>query len=177
MEKNGDNATNDCAAMTREQLQFEEYRLIVDNTQKMSERRQSATRTYLSVNTAIFVVLGFLVKDGGFNGWHLVLASSPLFISGFIASFTWLGIIKRFQEFIKWRYEQILELEKTLTGCYQLFTKEKKYLFGDEKFCFSKLEALLPIIFMALYGIYGIGLPLAILCGWLGGEKCDWIRI
>ncbi|MFH2054945.1 MAG: hypothetical protein ABIJ61_03215 [bacterium] len=141
-------------------LKFEEYKLIVENTQKMSERRQSATRTYLSVNTAIFVVLGFLIKEGKFEGWLLLVASFPLFISGFIASFTWLRIIRRFREFIDWRYLQIVELETNLAGCYRLFTKEGKNesLFGDKKTCFSARESWLPIIFMSLYGVYAAGL-------------------
>ncbi len=169
MGKNGDNDSNGMVEVTRDQLKFDEYKLIVENTQKMSERRQSATRTYLSVNTAIFVVLGFLVKDGGLNGWYLPIAASPLFISGFIASFTWLGIIKRFQKFIKWRYKQILALESCITDCYQLFTKESKDLFEDKKFCFSKLEALLPIIFMALHSVYFVGMLIYNYLHWCRG--------
>ena len=41
---------------------FAEYKLFVESTQHLSERRQAATQTYLSVNTAIFAILALLVQ-------------------------------------------------------------------------------------------------------------------
>lgn len=47
---------------------FDEYKFFAENTHHLSERRQATTQSYLTVNTAIFAVLVFLVKDVHFEG-------------------------------------------------------------------------------------------------------------
>ncbi len=44
---------------------FDEYSLFSSLVQHKSQRRQAASQTYLTVNTVIFGVLAFLVKDAG----------------------------------------------------------------------------------------------------------------
>ena len=41
---------------------FREYEFIAASTQFLTERRQAAAHTYLTVNTAIFGVIGFLIE-------------------------------------------------------------------------------------------------------------------
>lgn len=47
---------------------FDEYKLFVESAQHLSERRQAATQTYLTVNTSIFAILALLVKEAGLSG-------------------------------------------------------------------------------------------------------------
>jgi len=72
---------------------FDEYKFFAENTQHLSERRQAATQTYLTVNTIITAALGFLVKDMSFRGWGLVLVSLPFFLVGVLACTIWCKII------------------------------------------------------------------------------------
>ena len=44
---------------------FQEFEMFSELVQRLSERRQSASQTYLTVNTAVFGVLAFLAKDAG----------------------------------------------------------------------------------------------------------------
>ncbi len=149
---------------------FEEYRFFAESTQYLSERRQAATRTYLTVNTAIFAVLAFLVKDVGFRGWGLVLVSAPLFLVGILACGIWHAIIRQYKALIAWRYEQLQAMEQIMEGSYRMYTREWEEFFkpraGKERFGFSRLEIWLPRLFIALYVLYGVGLVVATWLGW-----------
>lgn len=150
---------------------FEEYKFFAESTQYLSERRQAATQTYLTVNTAIFAVLGFLVKDAGFRGWGLVLVSLPLFLVGVAACLIWYRIITQYKALIGWRYEQLMAIERSqpMEGCHQFYVKEWEDFFkprqGKEWFGFSRLEIWLPRLFLALYLLYAIGLLVATALG------------
>ncbi|MFN2227472.1 MAG: hypothetical protein ACK2UY_14215 [Anaerolineae bacterium] len=150
---------------------FQEYEFFGKWIQNLSERRQAASQTYLTVNTAIFTVLAFLVKDAGFRGWGLVLVSLPLFVGGAMACLIWQRIINDYRQIIGWHYEQLRDMEKTLEGSSQIFTREWEAFFlprqGKERFGFSRLEIWLPGSFLTLYAIYTAGLVVATLGGWI----------
>jgi hypothetical protein len=44
-----------CQAM----VELEEYKFFAESTQKLTDRRQAITQTYLTVNTGIFAVVAF----------------------------------------------------------------------------------------------------------------------
>jgi hypothetical protein len=150
---------------------FEEYKLFSERTERLSERRQAATQTYLAVNTAAFTILVFLVKDAGFRGWGLVAASLPLFLMGTLACLIWHRIIVQYKPLIGWHYEQLREMELRIPESYQVYRKEWDKFYtpsqGKERFGFSLLEVWLPRIFLALYIVYGCGLMVATWMKWL----------
>jgi hypothetical protein len=141
---------------------YEEYEFFAESTQYLSERRQSATQTYLSVCTAIFAVLAFLFKDGGVRGWTLVLAGLPLFLVGAMACIIWHKIITQYKALIGWRYGQLMAMEGTIEGSHQMYVKEWEDFFKPrqkkERFGFSRLEILLPRLFLGLFILYFIAL-------------------
>ena len=144
---------------------FEEYKLFTESTQYLSERRQAATSTHLVVNTAIFTVLAFLIKDTEFRGWSLVGITIPLFVAGVLACGIWYRMISQYKSLISWRYDQLMEMERAADDSYQMYVKEYEDFFklqqGREWFGFSRLEIWLPRLFLALYVIYLAGLILA----------------
>lgn len=150
---------------------FEEYKLFSERVQRLSERRQIASQTYLTVNTLIFGVFAFLVKDAGFRSGGLVLVSFPLFLVGVVACSIWGKIIVQFKEVIGWHYEQLREMEQSLPESNKIYTREWEKLFqpkgGKERFGFARLEIWLPYLFIGLYIIYGIGLLIGKVLGWI----------
>jgi len=72
---------------------FEEYKFFAEDAQKLSERRQNTSQTYVTVNAAIFAVLALLIKDVGFRGWTLALTALPLFLTGVLLCIIWQKII------------------------------------------------------------------------------------
>ena len=143
---------------------FEEYKFFAENTHHLSERRQAATQTYLTVNTAIFGVIAFLIKDANLEGeFELAISLIPLFIVGMLACFIWNRIIIQHKLLINWRYDQLMKIEKDprMKGSHQFYLREWEEFFkplqGKEKFGFSVLEKLLPMLFMVLYACGIIG--------------------
>lgn len=144
----------------------EEYKFFAQSTQYLSERRQAATQTYLSVNTAIFAVLAFLLKDYGIREERFIVVCIPLFFVGILACWIWYKIIMQYKGLIGWRYEQLMDMEKKIGKCHQIYNNEwEKYfkpVVGKEKYGFSRLERLLPIMFFLLYMLYGFGIVIYI---------------
>lgn len=149
---------------------FDEYRFIADNTQALTERRQATTQTYLTVNTALFTVLTFLVSNESLEGWALAMVNLPLFLVGVLVCFSWDQTLRQYKDQIGWRYEQLMAMEHAMPDSHQIYLKEWKNFFepaGErERFGFSRLEVRLPRLFLVLYILYGLGLVLAIALGW-----------
>jgi hypothetical protein len=76
-------------------IKFEEYKLHLERVQKLSERRQTTSQIYLTLSTAIFGTISFLIKDSGLHNWALVGTAIPLFLVGILACNIWLQILKR----------------------------------------------------------------------------------
>jgi hypothetical protein len=149
---------------------FEEYKFFAEGTQYLSERRQMATQTYLTVNTAIFTVLAFLAKDAGFRGWGLVAVSLPLFLVGALACIIWSRIITQYKSLIGWRYDQLQAMEQAMPESHQMYLKEWEHFFQprptEKRISFSDKEIWLPYLFLALYALYVPGLIIATSLGW-----------
>ncbi|MCP4582819.1 MAG: hypothetical protein GY839_14510 [candidate division Zixibacteria bacterium] len=154
---------------------YDEYKFFAESTQFLTERRQSATQTYISVNTAIFAVLGFLIKDVGFKDGQLVLVSLALVPAGIFVCWIWHKIIKHYKALIAWRYDQLMEMENSIDGSCRMYNKEWndhfKPIAGKETFGFSILEKWLPRIFMFLYFLYLLVILIvsAVAAGCFGG--------
>ena len=138
---------------------FAEYKLFSEAAQRLTERRQAAAQVYLSVNTAIFALIAFLLRDAGVEGRMLALLTLPLFVVGVFACFVWYKLIYHYKRLIGWRYEQLMAMEKALPDSHQMYCKEKEQFFtphnGKEGFGFSTLEGWLPQVILALYIVYG----------------------
>jgi hypothetical protein len=139
----------------------DEYKFFAEATQNLSDRRQSATEVYLGVNTAIFALIAFLLKDAGLQGHMQGLLTIPLFAVGGFACFSWYKVIARYKSLIAWRYEQLIEMEKNMPNIHGMFTKEWRQFFAPgechEQLGFSSLEEWLPKILLILYLVYGVG--------------------
>lgn len=148
---------------------FDEYKFFAQVTHELSERRQAATQTYLTVNTVISAALGFLVKDMSFRGGGLVLVSLPFFLVGVLACTIWHKIITQYKALAGWRYQQLIEMEKAMPQSYQMYLKEQQKFFpspaAKRHVSFSQLELWLPRLFLGLYIAYGLGLVVAVSLG------------
>jgi hypothetical protein len=161
---------------------FDEYKFFAQVTHELSERRQAATQTYLTVNTVISAALGFLVKDMSFRGGGLVLVSLPFFLVGVLACLIWCRIITQYKALAGWRYEQLIEMEQAMPQSYQMYLKEQQEFFpspaakpryitgtvsigAKRHVSFSQLELWLPRLFLGLYIAYGLGLVVAVALG------------
>lgn len=141
---------------------FEEYKFFAASTNSLTERRHATSQIYLTTNITISAGLAVFLKGTDFQGWILVLASLPLFFVGIFLCFIWFKIIIQYKALIGWRYNQLMKMETELKDSYKMYIKEWddffKYQKKKGKFNFSRLEVLLPKLFMGLYIVYGLGL-------------------
>ena len=150
---------------------FEEYKLLNERAQNLSERRQTTTQTYLTINTAIFGAIAFLVKDSGLHSWALVLVVLPLFIVGILACSIWLGIAAKLERFLDWQYDRLREMEEQIPGSSMILSRENKEFYeptpGHKKFSFTLQEAWLPRLLIVLFGLYAGAMVMSAAFGWL----------
>jgi hypothetical protein len=146
-------------------VQLAEYQLFAESTQYLSERRQTVAQIYLGVAAGIFGVLGFLSERFGFGNWSLVLASAPLLVAGALVAFIWQWAIEEYRALIDWRFERLIEMEGELPDSFRMYTKEKAALYtggspGERAthFGYSRLERMLPFLFLAGYVLYGLAI-------------------
>ncbi len=69
---------------------FEQYKLFVEMTDRISSRRQSANSFFLSVNTAVIAIIGYvqLGQTAGSSNTFYWLVS----IAGMALCYTWLEV-------------------------------------------------------------------------------------
>jgi hypothetical protein len=149
---------------------FEEYKLLNERAQKLSERRQITTQTYLTINTAIIGAVAFLIKDSGLQGWALLFIALSLFLVGLAACTIWLRITIQLEKILDWQYDRLREMEAEAPKSSRIFTRENEAFFekgGRKIFSFSLQEAWLPAMLMILYGLYTTAMILAVSKGWL----------
>ena len=141
-------------------VELEEYKFFAESTQKLTDRRQGLTQTYLTVNTGIFAVVAFLIKDAGLRGTAMVVTIIPLFLVGIAACIIWHRLIRRYQISIAWRHERLIEMETRIPGSYGMYTREAQHFIpgGKSQFSFSGHEFWLPRLFLLLYTTYAFGM-------------------
>ncbi len=148
---------------------FEEYKLFVEDTARFSERRQTITNTYISVNGVILGAITLLVKDAGLTNWWLVFAMLPLIAAGVMVSIYWHQLVIKYKQLVGLRLDVLREMEEKMPGSIQMYHREDRLyprdtqgrLIPGQGLNFSDREASLPILFIILYIVMIVGLILA----------------
>ena len=143
-----------------------EYRLALDQANKLADRRQAITTTYLSVNAALTGAIAFLFKDGHLPDVSSQIAVLALLFSGVLACGLWRRLIKHYSALTGWRYEQIRSLENQLPGGSKLVTKEYQELYfkqqGKKDTRISPYETNLTWLFTTIYLVFSLAILVAI---------------
>ena len=144
---------------------FDEYKFFIDDTAKLSERRQGVTSTYITVNSAIIGLITFIISQSALNGLKLTLVSIPAIAAGITVCYFWYGLLMTYKRLLRFRFDQLEKMETGIKDCHQMYIKESKELYGkakpEKKIEFTKLEARLPLLFGSLYALFLVGLIIA----------------
>ena len=132
-------------------LYFEQYKLLVESAEKVSEKRMGANNYFLTINTALISLTGLLSISK-------ILTSNSNFIrlvSGFglLICIIWFLIVLSYKQLNSGKYKVIHNLERRLPA--KLFTQEWKAL-GEGKSLrkyipLSLIEVGVPVVFFLLY--------------------------
>ena len=124
------------------------YQDYVASADKISERRHQANAFFLTVNTAIIGVTGYLAGDGKNLVWLAALA-------GILFSFTWKRLIASYRSLNTAKFQVIHQLEQRLP--FAAYDEEWVQLEHGKNSSvhtpFSKIEAAIPFVFMLLHAV------------------------
>ena len=128
---------------------LEQYKLYLELTDNISSRRQKANTFYLTVNTTLVTVAGFLagLSNGGAY-WPIAIG-----LAGLILCYTWYRLILSYRDLNKGKFLVVHALENLLpTQPY----KAEWITVGEGKnpklfLLFTHVEAAVPWVFFALY--------------------------
>jgi len=146
---------------------FEEYKLFVESTDRLSDRRQHISNTYLTVNSIIIGAIAFLVKDAGLAAnWRSIVIIVTLII-GILVCDVWRQIIYKYKTLIAHRIDELREIENhaDMENCHKMYHSENKLYPRDENnnpiegeaLNISDKEKWLPNIFIGTYSLFLIG--------------------
>jgi hypothetical protein len=133
--------------------------MYVEMADKISERRTAANTFFLTVNTFILGMIGFLYEKGpqSQNPFLLIVFSIALLS----LCFTWYLLIKSYRQLNTAKYKVVGEFERFLPSS-PYWSAEWKSLGGGENrklyTPLTHLESTLPGIFASLYVLAIIGL-------------------
>jgi hypothetical protein len=125
-------------------IAVDQYRLYLDLTDRLSQRRQTASSFFVSVTTAVVAILGY---DKSTRTQILVS------VAGLILCVFWWRIIKSYRDLNRARFAVIYAMEKLLP--LKPYTAEWDYVGRGRSEGFykpvSRVEGYVPLLFFALF--------------------------
>ncbi len=127
---------------------LEIYKLYVQMADNISARRQSANSFFLTVNTAIVGIVGYVGGTSGSWNWIISLA-------GLVLCYTWYRLIRSHKDMNSGKFKVVHEIEKELPLSPYDAEWEALGRGNDPKLYlpFTRIEIWVPGIFGALHGI------------------------
>lgn len=144
---------------------FEEYKFFVDDTARFTERRQTVSNIYVGINSLLLAAIGLLIKDLGARGLWTLLLPLPLIAVGVVVCLWWQQLIRKYKELVRLRIRTLRGMEDEMPESAKMYhiedelyprDKDNKMIPG-QGLNFSDLEARLPVVFVVLYCIFGVG--------------------
>ena len=131
---------------------FEQYKLYVEMTDKISTRRLTENSFFLSLNTALIVFISY------FNFFNIHVHSfyyfGPISIAGIVISYMWYRIIQSYRDLNSVKFNIIHQVEKKLP--INLYFAEWEAILHNEDFKnylpFTYVEIGIPWVFIIIYG-------------------------
>lgn len=129
---------------------LEQYKLFVEMADRISARRQSTNSFFLSINTAIIALVGYINFGGQSGSSYYWLVS----LAGMALCFMWYRLIRSYKDLNSAKFAVIHEMEAELPVSpydsewekVQRGTNKKLYL------PFTHIEVYIPWVFFVIHG-------------------------
>lgn len=132
-------------------LKLEQYKLFVEMADRISSRRLTANSFFLSLNTALVALMGYVVADE--NNLLFLTSSMAISFSGVVLCYIWYRLIRSYKDLNTAKFIVIHEMESELP--FKAYDAEwqaagegnntKKYL------PFTHIEMAVPWVFFCLH--------------------------
>lgn len=143
---------------------FDQYKLYVEMADRVSTRRQSANSYFLSINTGLLGLIGYITtKDTGQYLWLLSAA-------GLALSYLWYRLVRSYRSLNEAKFKVIHAIEKALPISPYDAEWEAMGQGKNPKLYkpFTHIEMGVPWVFLVLHGLVLIrNVPWLRVCQWL----------
>lgn len=139
---------------------FEQYRLLVESAEKVSERRKTANEFYLGVNAFLVACFGIEDKVAGQSAYGL----SAILGFGIVTCLLWFVALRSYRQLNSTKFSVILELEELLPA--RPFGNEWEIVGaqrGTGYVRMSRIEQWMPIAIAGFYVLIALGMYLGLL--------------
>jgi hypothetical protein len=135
-----------CSDSEYDEKLFEQYKMYVELTDRISQRRATANSFFISANAALLTIASWFKEDFG-NYIYLIS------VAGIAISLFWFFGIRSYKQLNAGKFKVIHEIEKHLPM--NLFSHEWKSLGKGESrkeyWPLSHVELKIPFVFVVLY--------------------------
>ena len=127
------------------------YKQYLNSAEKIIDRRQSTNSFFLTVNTALIALTGYLQLGGGGASQYYSIVS----IAGMVLCMTWYLLIRSYRELNRAKFDVIDAMEQHLPAApfhteWQIIQKSE---IGSRYLSFSRVEGVVPWVFLALHAV------------------------
>ncbi|HRW10267.1 MAG TPA: NUDIX domain-containing protein [Caldilineaceae bacterium] len=154
---------------------FDEYKFFIEDTARLSERRQTVNNVYVAVNTILLSAVALLITTADVNRWVAGMAAYAALLGGMAVCLSWRQLLQRYKALTGLRFDELRKMEDLpeMTGCQRMYHVEDRLYPRDgegqmhqkHRRNFSDLERQLPNIFIGLYIIFVIGTAIGFVVG------------
>lgn len=128
---------------------LDQYKLYVEMTDRISQRRSESNRYYLTIVTGLFAVMPIILQKQGLRQEEMSALLLIIAVLSILICMVWLINILSYKKINTVKFQIIQDMESHLPfQCYQKewdytnHRREKRYI------SFSEVEKWIPIIFM-----------------------------
>ena len=134
---------------------YDEYKMLLEDTARFTDRRQNASTLYTSVNSIFLAALSLIIKDIDIVEKYVIFASVVVIFAGIASCVSWTTYIQSYKKLIAFRFKVLKEIEQTsgMQESIKIYAREDEFYYSQDegKGLFTKTEQNLPLIFMVLY--------------------------
>lgn len=112
---------------------FDAYKLIVDDTNQLGNRRQTVDTVYESIVTLVLGADGYVAATGQFRGWLPIVATTAIGLVGIIFTAHWRGTVDKLKQVLNLRYQYLRDMESDsnlTTIRAQVYTEEWQAIYA-----------------------------------------------
>lgn len=144
---------------------FDQYQILIVDTARLSDRRQTVNTIYVSANSLLLGALALLIQQSAFKSLLLVILTILIAAAGFALCIDWRRLILNYRDLLRLRFKLLRELEDSIGFPFPIKTydREDELLYKPKKtskritfFGFSAVETRIPTVFMLIYSVGGL---------------------
>jgi hypothetical protein len=130
---------------------LDQYKIMVESAEKVSDRRNLANSFYLGINTAIFSIVGLSLQLS-----ELTWIRPLLYLTGILLSIVFYLLINSYKQLNSGKFKVIHKIEQKLPLSIYAYEWEVLGKGKNKKlyYPFSHVELLIPVILGTLYLIF-----------------------